>query len=218
MIDTYKDHLLDKKHPRSFFQGHYIISDQISREGLGVVWRELEAVLQNKVDGAVVELGCYIGTTSQYIRRLLDQYQDEREFHTYDSFAGLPEKVTQVQSAGGVNFVPGSLGVSKKEFVEQFKKAGLKPPIIHKSWFSELTDKDMPDTIAFAFLDGDLYRSIIDSLRLVWPRLSAGGVILIDDYKHDALPGVEQAVREFFNGKHVTIRAEHNLAIIKAAT
>ncbi len=58
------------------------------------------------------------------------------------------------------------------------------------------------------------YESIIDSLRLVWPRLASGGVITVDDYQRDALPGVERAVSDFFQHKLVRIHHEQQIAII----
>ena len=36
---------------------------------------------------------------------------------------------------------------------------------MHKGWFDQLSDREVPEQIAFAFLDGDFYSSIIDSLR-----------------------------------------------------
>src|SRR6185369_8845401 len=91
--------------------------------------------------------------------------------------------------------------VSKKTLLQNFRAANLQPPTIHKGWFNQLTDKDLPDQIAFAFLDGDFYDSIMDSLKLVWPRMAKGGAVLIDDYGREALPGAERAVRDFFGGQ-----------------
>ena len=71
--------------------------------------------------------------------------------------------------------------------------------MIKKGWFSELTDKDLPEKIAFAFLDGDFYESIRDSLRLVAPRMAEGGIIVVHDYTNPALPGVKRAVEEYRN-------------------
>ena len=57
-----------------------IISDQVDVKELGVLLRELEKVLQSGVIGNVVEFGCYIGTTSLFIRRLLDAYDFTNKF------------------------------------------------------------------------------------------------------------------------------------------
>lgn len=194
-----------------------IISDQITTERLRVVLRSLEQVLIENISGDIVEFGCYIGTTSLFLRRMLDTYgqSNSRELHVYDSFAGLPSKTNQDNSTVGEQFKAGELSISKKQLLHEFHKAKLLPPIIHKAWFSELTPADTPSTIAYAFLDGDFYTSISDSLRLVWPVLAPGAVITIDDCGREALPGAERAVREFLTGKVTDLRIEHNIGIIK---
>ena len=53
------------------------------------------------------------------------------------------------------------------------------------------------EKIAFAFLDGDLYESICDSLKLVEGKLSDGAVVIVHDYQNEALPGVAKAVDEW---------------------
>lgn len=198
------------------FRGFPIISDQVTREGLEVVWREFETVIQRNIPGHIVEFGCYAGTTSVFIRRLLTtHYQTDRQFHVYDSFAGLPEKSPQDNNAAGVDFEAGKLYVSKADFIKVFRAANLALPVIHKGWFNEISEDTVPNPIACAFLDGDFYESILDSLRLVWPKMSSGGVILVDDYKRETLPGVERALHDFFRGEPPTIVAEHNIAIIR---
>lgn len=196
---------------------HSLVSDQVSPQQVRVILGELEKVLQHSVPGAVVEFGCYIGTTSLFIRRLLDERsnpnQDDRRFHVYDSFEGLPEKTAADTSRAGEQFRAGELAVSKKMFLREFQKAGLKPPVIHKAWFKDLTETDVPDTIAFAFLDGDFYESIRDSLRLILPRMQKGGVIVVDDYVREALPGAARAVHEYFRPEQ--IRTTCNLGIIQ---
>jgi len=192
-----------------------LVSDQVSKEQVAVILGELERVLEAGTNGAVVEFGCYIGTTSLFIRRLLNARGDSREFHVYDSFEGLPPKTTEDESRAGEQFKAGELAVSKKQFLQQFQKAGLRPPVVHKGWFSNLTGQDVPDNIAFAFLDGDFYESIKDSLKLVRSRLVPGAAIVIDDYAREALPGAKKAVDELLFGRPVF--TSHNLGIIRLA-
>ncbi len=214
--DAYQFH----RHPNTAphqFKGQHIISDQVGQGELGVVWRELEKILAKGVPGDIVEFGCYAGTTSLFIRRLLDQKGQSagRAFHVYDSFEGLPAKSREDESPAGTAFQAGKLSVSKKEFLHEFRAANLLPPIVHKGWFNQLTEQDVPAQIAFAFLDGDFYGSIMDSLKLVWPRMSKGGVVLVDDYGREALPGAERALKQFLAQKtYTTLHAEHNVAIV----
>lgn len=185
---------------------HRLISDQVNIEQLRVILSECERSLS--LAGAVVEFGCYIGTTSLFLRRLIG----DRELHVYDSFEGLPPKTAADMSPAGTDFQAGELAVSKKQFLQEFKRAGLRPPIVHKGWFNNLTAADVPDKIAFAFLDGDFYESIRDSLQLVLPRLVPGGIIVIDDYAREALPGAARAVHELLPNQQ--IRVTQNLGIL----
>jgi hypothetical protein len=102
--------------PANQFNGQLLVSDQVSKDDVALVWRELDGVLAAGVPGGVVEFGCYAGTTSLFIRRLLDRRGEAaRPFHVYDSFEGLPEKTVADLSAAGADFQAGKLMVSKKK-------------------------------------------------------------------------------------------------------
>ena len=118
----------------SLIRRYPLISDQVNIAQVEVILHELQKTLNKNVGGDVVEFGCYIGTTSLFIRRLLDAHNDDRAFHVYDSFVGLPEKSIADQSRAGDQFAAGELAVSKKQFIREFQKAHLKLPLIHKGW------------------------------------------------------------------------------------
>lgn len=191
-----------------------IISDQIEKSELQVILNNLEKVLLDKVNGDVVELGCYAGTTSLFISRILKLKGSGKMFHVYDSFEGLPEKSASDSSPAGMQFKAGELSVSKKQFIDNYKKANLGIPAIHKNWFNNLTSADIPGAICFAFLDGDYYNSIKDSLNLIEGKLQGGAIVIVDDYQNEALPGAKKATDEWIKRKGYSIRAEKSLAII----
>lgn len=186
---------------------------QVSDNETAVILSELREVLSRGVAGDVVEFGCYRGDTSLLMEKIL-----EREFPgsasrlwIYDSFEGLPARTREDASVAGDNFKAGELLVTKREVVERFKKAGLHVPRVRKGFFEDLDagdlstsgeklgTSDLPYQIAFAFLDGDLYRSIKTSLALVTPRMNHDGVILVHDYNNPQLPGVARAVDEWMS-------------------
>ena len=194
-----------------------IISDQVDTKELGVLLRELETVLRSGATGNIVEFGCYVGTTSLFIRRLLDAYDFTGEFHVYDSFAGLPEKTQADASTAGEQFKAGELLAPRKTFIQNFKKAGLKLPIIHKGWFADFSPNDVSEDISFAFFDGDFYESIVDSFRVCDGKFHKKATIVVDDYANEALPGAARAVDEWLtNHRQFTIRTEASLAIISS--
>lgn len=193
-----------------------IISDQVDARELRVLLVELETWLQRGGAGNVVELGCYVGTTSLFIRRLLDHYKFTGEFHVYDSFEGLPPKSEQDQSVAGDQFVEGELFAARKTFIENFKKAHLTLPAIHKGWFSNLTLADVPNPVGFAFFDGDYFDSINDSFRVAGPKFTDDAVVIVDDYANEALPGAARATDNWLHahpGK--LLRVQSSLAIIR---
>lgn len=163
-------------------------------------------------DGDYVEMGCYRGDTSLLLAELI--HGTSKKLWIYDSFEGLPKKGLDDMSALGENFKEGELFVTKREVKERFLRTNLRVPVIKKAWFSELLDDDMPKKIAFAFLDGDLYESIKDSLRLVDNKMVSGGVIVIHDYNNYALPGVKKAVNEWI-GDRYPIEVFESMAIIE---
>ena len=194
-----------------------IISDQVDAKELGVLLRELETVLRSGATGNVVEFGCYVGTTSLFIRRLLDAYNFAGEFHVYDSFAGLPEKTQADASAAGEQFKAGELLAPRKTFIQNFKKAGLKLPTVHKGWFADFTPDDVPESIIFAFFDGDFYESIADSFRACGGKFQKRATIIVDDYANEALPGAARAVDKWLaNNRQYASRTESSLAIISS--
>lgn len=160
----------------------------------------------------------------------------------YDSFAGLPQKTAADASGAGANFQAGELFVSKREVIDKLHKHGLKTTsspktaanlktfspdvaapenvesslvIVKKAWFEDLTTADLPDEIAFAFLDGDLYQSIKISLQLVAPRLAKNGIMVVHDYNNPLLPGSARAVDEWL-AQHpdFSLQVRHALAIL----
>ena len=58
-----------------------------------------------------------------------------------------------------------------------------------------LTQLKLPQSIALLRLDTDFYDSTLIELQVLWPRLSIGGVLILDDYGH--WDGARKAVDEY---------------------
>jgi O-methyltransferase len=196
-----------------FLEGHPIVSDQVTKLELTVVLAELRKVLAAQVDGDIVELGCYLGTTSLFLQRAVSG--KNKTLHVYDSFEGLPPKVYADESPLGQQYKAGELSVGKSVLINNFKHAGLPLPVIHKAWFDALSPDDLPDQICFAYLDGDFYNSIQQSLKLVWPKLALGAVVVVDDYQHQGLPGAKKAVDEWLKTHAANLQVQESLAILR---
>ena len=60
-----------------------------------------------------------------------------------------------------------------------------------------LRQSELPEQVAVLRLDTDWYESTKIELEVLYPRLSVGGVLLIDDYGH--FSGAQQATDEYFS-------------------
>lgn len=188
-----------------------LLSDQVNEREIAIILRELATLLSKGIPGDIVEFGCYVGTTSVFLAEKLQN--TGRQLWLYDSFEGLPEKTAEDASAAGEQFKAGELNASRKQLEHNLRKFDRSQYRIKKAWFSELTEKDIPDRIALAFLDGDYYQSIVDPLKLIWDHMAPGGVVIIDDYDNQALPGAAKAAHDWARTHNLTLRHEHGLAL-----
>ncbi|WP_431323314.1 TylF/MycF/NovP-related O-methyltransferase [Rhizobium sp. YTU87027] len=162
-------------------------------------------VIAYGIEGDLVEVGCNEGQSSVLISKVIKSFNSGKRLHVYDSFEGLPA----ARSEDGNAYKKGDLATSQDVLIANFVTHRLELPTIHKGWFEDTLPHGLPDSICFAHLDGDLYRSILVSLEHVYPRLSEGAVCLIDDYCDPAvnpdgwnyLPGVKKACDEFMADK-----------------
>ncbi len=166
-------------------------------------------VLVYNVPGDLVELGCHNGQSAVLIQKVVMHYDPSRKLHVYDSFEGLPELH---EKDGDTPFRTGSLKPEKEQLIKNFQMYDLPVPEIHEGWFRDTLPDQLPDSICFAHLDGDLYDSILVSLIHVYPKLSKGAICLIDDYADpdvldswNRLPGVKCACDEFLADKPETV-------------
>lgn len=183
----------------------------VARDRLAAMRAQLTRVIEDGVPGAIVELGCYRGAMSVWMRAILDSLDaSDREIHVFDSFQGLPEP----GEADGDFHRAGEVASSVDEFLASHDKWSLRHPVVHPGWFADTLAEQLPAQIAYGYLDGDFYDSITVSLENCVPRMAPGGALLIDDYADteanprawDKLPGVKKACDDFFNG-HSPVKA-----------
>lgn len=147
--------------------------------------------------GDVVEFGCHKGKTAAFLKSITG-----RSLWVYDSFEGLP----YTPSCSGP-LQAGALRAEIQEVQTTFYESGQEVYKIKKGLFSSLVAHNLPPSIAFAHIDGDLYESITEALELVYGRLAKGAVCFIDDYGTGMshFSGVDHAVADYMKDKPETI-------------
>jgi O-methyltransferase len=167
----------------------------------------IRTIIRDNVPGDLVETGVWRGGASIFMKGVLTAYGETRDLWLADSFEGLPAPdEANFPSDKGWRFDKASwyLAVSEDQVRENFKRYELLDEHVKfvKGWFRDTLGSLPVSQISLLRLDGDLYESTIQALEPLYPRLSAGGYCVIDDY--GAVKGCEEAVHDY--------RAKHNIS------
>ena len=126
----------------------------------------------------------------------LKDHSSDKKIVLFDTFQGMPPTDAERDFHKSGDFSDTDI-----DSVRSFVDAGDRC-IIKKGFIPDTFEGLEQETISFAHIDLDIYRSILDSLEFIWPRLSLGGCIVFDDYGFPSCPGARQAVDEFFLQKN----------------
>lgn len=181
----------------------------IGLERLGNLRRCVESVVREQVPGDLIEAGAWRGGAGILMRGVLAAYEDPgRRVWVADSFAGLPRPDAErfPLDAEDVNYAADELAVSLPEVRANFERYGLLDDRVRfvEGWFSDTLPALSGETWSVVRLDGDLYESTIDGLRHLYPQLSVGGYLIVDDFGFDnCRTAVEDYRREHGIGEEI---------------
>jgi O-methyltransferase len=157
-------------------------------------------VLARNVPGDLIETGVWRGGATIFMRAVLKAFRcTDRIVWAADSFQGLPRPDAERfrPDAGDPFWGYAALAVSLDEVKANFRRYGLLDEQVRflPGWFRDTLPTAPIDRLAVLRLDGDMYESTIVALDALYPRLSPGGYVIVDDYK--AVPTCRQAVDEY---------------------
>jgi O-methyltransferase len=162
-------------------------------------------VLKQGVPGDLIETGVWRGGATIFMRAILEAYGDkQRTVWVADSFEGLPKPDPRHESdVKDAYWRRPVLAASLGDVRANFEKYDLLDDQVRflPGWFRETLPKAPIDRLAVLRLDGDLYESTMDALQALYPKVSVGGYVIVDDY--NIVPGCHQAVDEY--------RAQHGI-------
>jgi O-methyltransferase len=168
----------------------------------------VETIVRDGVEGDLIEAGVWRGGASILMRATLSALDvEDREVWLADSFEGLPSsRPDQYPADAGddEHFKFDFLAVSEDEVKRAFERYGLLDDQVRflRGWFKDsLPPLTGTRHWSLLRLDGDMYESTIIALESLYPDLSPGGFVVIDDY--GAIPQCRQAVEDF--------RSEHGI-------
>lgn len=160
----------------------------------------VEDVIKNEVTGDLIETGVWRGGATILMRAILKAHGvKDRRVWVADSFAGLPppDVSKYPADAGDTHYQNTMLAISLEEVKTNFENYGLldEQVCFLKGWFKDTLPAAPIQSVAVARLDGDMYESTMDALAALYPKLSPGGYLIVDDY--GVVPGCKQAVDDY---------------------
>jgi hypothetical protein len=167
----------------------------------------VEDVLARKVPGDLMETGVWRGGAAILMRAILKvNGVTDRIVWAADSFEGLPPPdPAKYPMDANLSFNQfKALAVSLESVQQNFRRYNLLDDQVRflKGWFRDTLPGAPVKRLAVLRLDGDLYESTMDALVHMYPRLSSGGYLIVDDYGD--IPACRQAVHDY--------RSQHGIA------
>lgn len=160
----------------------------------------VETVVREEIPGDLIETGVWRGGASIFMRGVLKAYGvANRKVWVADSFEGLPP--TDASDHAGDSALAldrfADLAVPLEVVRENFARYGLldEQVVFLEGWFRESLPNAPIERLAVMRLDGDLYESTMDALSALYPKLSEGGFLILDDY--NAVAGCNDATHEY---------------------
>ena len=152
-------------------------------------------VAAHGIGGDVVECGVWRGGSMHAVARTLAAAGDtSRDLFGFDTYEGMPpagERDVRHDGRPAAELLEALPRTSKTWAVASLEDvragfAGVPYPAerVHfvKGRVEETVPRDAPDRIALLRLDTDWYASTKHELDHLYPRLSSGGVLILDDY------------------------------------
>jgi len=182
-----------------------------SYQRLAAVCDAARQVSRRGVPGAIVECGVWRGgSTMAAALTLLQEKDTERDLYLFDTYTGMSEPGEEDEASPYDGYdlrrmwkrrTSGWHAVPVETVRANMESTGYPAERMHyvEGPVEVTVPGSAPDVIALLRLDTDWYASTLHELEHLWPRLSPGGVLILDDYGHYA--GARRAVDEYFDAR-----------------
>lgn len=167
------------------------------------------------VPGRTAECGVFRGSSLLMIGQWLRHHDPVRDVCGLDSFEGFDETIGVDIALGGGDSGDKRVGgfslTSELDLRRRIAALGLDGRVqLLPGFFSDTLQECAGDMFSFVHLDCDIYGSYKACLEFFYPRMSPGGIILLDEYNDPPWPGCNLAVDEFLADR------EEELALIES--
>ena len=194
------------------YENNFYLSCDITRISKILSHYEIYKMIK-EVPGEIIECGVFKGAS--YLRfamfREIFGNPFSKKIIGFDTFSKFPETTFQDDNKARNKFInsAGSDSISKDQLLKILDNKGLNKHV-------DLIEGDITETIpsyvkanpelkiSLLNLDTDIYEPAVTILEHLYPKITKGGILMLDDY--GTHPGETKAVAEYFKNKTVEIK------------
>lgn len=163
---------------------------------LFTLWQAVGNVVA--VEGAMAEVGAFRGGSAAFLAAASEARGRVRQFHVFDTFTGHPPALLR-DTDGPHRHAMKFAGTNLEDVRRHLSR--FPTLILHPGVFGEKCVAVASERFAFVHVDVDIQESAAHCLAFFWPRLSPGGVMVVDDYGFSTCKGVMLAVNAFIEAR-----------------
>jgi O-methyltransferase len=153
------------------------------------------------IPGDFVECGVNRGAMSRAVMEYIDFGKIDKKFYLLDTYCGIPTDM--MHSSANLPFEYSECFEAVKQTFAQFSNVRVIRGIVPNT----LSDVDS-ERIAYLSIDMNCAEPEIAAAEFFWDKISAGGVIVLDDYCYSEHYDVQnKAFDEFARGRNIEVLA-----------
>ena len=194
------------------YENNFYLSCDITRISKILSHYEIYKMIK-EVPGEIVECGVFKGASFLRFAMFREIFGNpfSKKIIGFDTFGKFPETNFQDDKKARNKFIDsaGEDSISKDQLFEILNQKNLNR---HLDLIEGDITKTVPDyvktnpelKISLLNLDTDIYEPAVSILENLYPRITKGGILMLDDY--GTHPGETKAVDEYFQNKNIEIK------------
>ena len=194
------------------YENNFYLSCDITRISKILSHYEIYKMIK-EVPGEIVECGVFKGASFLRFAMFREIFGNpfSKKIIGFDTFGKFPETNFQDDKKARNKFIDsaGEDSISKDQLFEILNQKNLNR---HLDLIEGDITKTVPDyvktnpelKISLLNLDTDIYEPAVSILENLYPRITKGGILMLDDY--GTHPGETKAVDEYFHNKNIEIK------------
>jgi hypothetical protein len=170
------------------------------------LWTSIRYVVEKDIPGDFVECGVWLGGASIFAALAFDFLGcKNRMVHLYDTFAGFPPNSSDFDLRQGKQICGPQYANFRKAVETNIQASGVRQDVyrLAEGPVEETLKSGSPAQISILRLDTDHYVSTRAEMNALFPALSEGGVLIVDDY--GIFAGARRAVDEYLAATNTTL-------------